>query len=83
MSNPRTPEERTQFIDDVAARLFEQFDSVQILVTFDEDGYTKSCFRGCGNFYARQGMAREFIQIDQARNQAKEIALELNGGNDD
>ncbi len=41
--------------------LGEHFASVQIMVSNNEDGNTYGIFRGCGDWYARQGLAHEFI----------------------
>ena len=56
-----------------AAALGEHFDAVQIMVSWQESGITRSLNRGCGNWFARQGMAREFITEDQSRTLAREI----------
>lgn len=74
-----TKEQTEQFVDDVAARLFEHFDSVQIMCSWSEDGYTKSINRGCGNYYARLGMAHDFISRDQSQTAAHEIAEAIEG----
>lgn len=47
--------------------LGEHFESVQILATFVEEGQTLRSFSGCGNWYARQGMAHEFINQEWRR----------------
>ena len=41
--------------------LGEHFESVQILATTVSEGQTLRSFSGCGNWYARLGMAHEFI----------------------
>ncbi len=62
-----TSEEVTNLIDSKVNQLAEHFDAVQILVSWPSDsGGTMSCYRGSGNYYARTGMARDFINRDQA-----------------
>lgn len=61
-------------ISQVAAQLGEHFDAVQIMVTRNVEAVTSACYRGCGNWYARQGMAHEFIQQDKAQIEAIELA---------
>jgi hypothetical protein len=76
-----TTPELEKLIEETAAKLGEHFDAVQILVTFPADGGgTAMVSRGTGNWYARQGMAQEFIGRDRAREQAFEIAERLKPG---
>lgn len=72
-----TGEESFEILSKEAKRLGEIFDHVQILVTWNEEGETKSNACGCGNWYARQGIAKEFIQRDLAQDQAIQIAEHL------
>jgi hypothetical protein len=58
--------------------LGEHFELVQILCSRTEEGWTQRCFWGSGNFYARLGMAHEFITEDAAQESAKQIADKLN-----
>jgi hypothetical protein len=67
----------TEILDLHAQAIGEHFENVQIMVTWNEGGITKSCFRGVGNWHARQGMAHEFINMDIAQENAKQIASEL------
>lgn len=70
-----TPDQLAELIDDAAHKLMEHFEAVQILVTYpDQQGGSCRLFRGRGNWYARQGMAHEFIQADRAQTEAHEIA---------
>lgn len=69
--------ENEKIIAEAAQKLGEHFDHVQVLVTWEEQGVSKSCFKGAGNWYARQGLAHEFINSDIARDAAKEIAEQL------
>lgn len=50
---------------------------VQVMVTWNEAGLTKSFNLGVGNWHARQGMAHEFISLDVAQGNAIEIAEKL------
>lgn len=72
-----TQAEAEKLLDDAVARLGEHFDSVQILASWNEEGLTLCCKRGVGNWYARQGMAHEFINADQAQETAHQIAQVL------
>lgn len=54
--------------------LKEHFDSVQILATWDEEGETRVMRPGFGNWYARQGMAQEFVEMDRCQAIASEVA---------
>jgi hypothetical protein len=78
-----TDTEREKLVDDALAVLSEHFDHVQILATWSEPGVTKDCFRGEGNWYARQGMCREFLSRDKAQVVAKEIGDVLNDEDED
>jgi hypothetical protein len=66
-------------VDKHVKELQEFFPDVQILVSWLEEGTknTIDCFRGGGNFYARTGMAREFLQRDASATQAADIRKEL------
>lgn len=63
--------------------LSEHADAVQIMVSWNEDCQTHDIQHGNGNWYARQGMAHEFITRDQARSNAYEIGKEINDDKDD
>jgi len=56
-------------------QLMEHCDAVQILATWtDLDRLeTVDCFKGNGNWYARQGMAHAFINRDRAQDIGQEI----------
>jgi len=71
-------------LDEKLREISEYFDAVQILGTFvDDDGDTVRVTRGFGNWYARQGVAREFLDMDAAQTTAYEIAKVLPGRDDD
>lgn len=64
-----------QILDQFLPKLMEHCDCVQVLVSFpSETGGTAHNFQGAGNWFARQGMAREFVNMDQAQTFATEIA---------
>lgn len=63
--------------DEVLLRLGEHFDSVQIMATTTEHEGTRTWFRGSGNWFARQGLAHEFINREQAQLTGKGVAIEL------
>lgn len=67
-------EQVNKMLDDAAAKLGEHFGAVQIMVTWDECGVTHAAKRGIGNWYARQGMAHEFINTDMAVENATQLA---------
>lgn len=77
-----TDEEVEALLSQFAGKLGELFDHVQIMVTWNEDGFTKAWYKGRGNWYARQGMAHEFIKQNEAQTQAKEIADHMNPPDD-
>lgn len=73
-----TAEAAAQLLQDAAHRLGEHFDAVQILASRTEGGRTFCSKRGVGNWYARQGMAHEFINEDVAQENAVQLAQALN-----
>ncbi len=70
-------------VDALVAQLSEHFEAVQIMASRPHKGGTRCIKRGCGNWYARQGMAHEFITDEQSRSQANEIAPLINPPTDD
>lgn len=78
-----SPEESERICDEAAEKLGEHFDAAQIMVTWSEEGQTH-CYRtGTGNWYARQGMAHEFISSDIAQDTARQIANEIREEDDE
>lgn len=59
-NNPIPSEE--QILDACVARLSEHYDAVEILVTRHDNGKTKATSKGSGNWYARYGMAAEYVE---------------------
>ncbi len=66
-------------VEDALGKLGEHFDAVQILCSRVEEKRqgTSSVFRGIGNWYARQGMAHDFIARDVAETNGREIAEKI------
>jgi hypothetical protein len=69
--------EANQMLLEVSSKLGEHFDSVQILASWNEEAITACSFVGCGNWYARQGMAKEFLEQDQAQLIGREVSRAL------
>lgn len=66
--------EQDPIIEQALRLLGEHFDHVQLLVSWDADSETRFIHSGCGNWYARQGMAHQFINSDMAQNVGHEVA---------
>ena len=76
--------EEEQIIDNAISVLMEHFDCVQVLVSrVDMDGNTSSHRRGSGNWYARLGMAHEFINAGVSQDAAERIAREISENPED
>jgi len=71
------PEEANSKVDAALMTLREHFEAIQILTTWTENGVCYSCNRGGGNWYARQGLAHEFIERDRAQEIGREVAEQL------
>jgi len=56
-----TREEAIQILEDAAARVYEHFDAIEILASWNEDAQTQFVHRGAGNVYSRIGMAQELL----------------------
>lgn len=72
-----TEREARDLIQQCLDRLGEHFDAVQILASYGDSGNTGCMTFGCGNWYARQGMAHEFINRDVAQENATQISQML------
>jgi hypothetical protein len=66
-----------QVVKECLHKLGEYFSDVQILATKMDGNQTDRCFLGVGNFYARLGMAHDFINNDNAKETAGQIAAVL------
>ena len=73
-----TGPEAQKLLQETARQLGEHFDSVQIMGAWDEGGFSYCSKAGVGSWYARQGMAHEFINADIAHEQAYQISQRLN-----
>lgn len=71
-------EELGKIVEDAAAKLGEHFEVVQILVSNSDGEGTRCIKRGVGNFYARLGMSREFVEQDSGEVLGSKIADALN-----
>lgn len=72
-----TDDEKEDYLRSVAVTLGEHFDHVQILVSWNEEALTKRFAAGTGNWYARQGLAHEFITRDVAQENAHALSKVL------
>lgn len=72
-----TNEEARRMVDEQAAKLGEHFEACQILVSWNENGETKSIYSGCGNWFARMGMLHEMIEDDKAMIQANRMSTKV------
>jgi len=67
-------EQLRRMAEEAAARLGEHASAVQILISLPAPGGgTVSIKKGVGDWYARQGLAHEFIMADQAQEIAHAI----------
>lgn len=66
-----------EMVDRHARELGEHFDAVHILCSHTDSDGTAHVSRGCGNWFARQGMAHEFIGLDRADEVATRVAQRL------
>jgi len=71
------PKQQEQLVIQHVNALMEHFDCVQILVSSSIPDGTSNVFIGGGNWFARQGMAHEFIRKDKAQTDAREISLAI------
>jgi len=81
MDTELTPDKQKELVRKHITALSEFFDSVQILVSNSSSIGTESVYLGSGNWYARQGMAHDFIHKDQAQTEAFELSAVINSEN--
>ncbi|MEZ5386480.1 MAG: hypothetical protein R3F13_13290 [Prosthecobacter sp.] len=74
MISDLTPDEMERIVQRHVDALMEYFECVQILVSNSSPEGTESVSKGAGNWYARQGMAQFFINLDRSETQAHKIA---------
>lgn len=74
-----TTDQAVALLDKMLAQLGEHFDSVQILTSrrHPQNTATQAITRGVGDWYARRGLAHEFIALDRADEVAQSIAKQL------
>lgn len=78
-----SPSEVRQLCERLSMELSEHVEHVQVMVSWNEEALTHRVFYGSGNWYARQGLAHEFIQKDIAQTNADEIASKLEKPDDE
>jgi len=69
-----TLQEQERVVRQHVDALGEFFDSVQILASNVTQIGTENVFTGSGKWFARQGMAHDFINRDRAQTEAHELA---------
>ena len=79
MKDPLNPEiaDLQSKVENFAQALAEHFDAVQILcsrVNPDGSCQTGMLYTGVGNWYARRGMAADFLETDNARTNAHALS---------
>jgi len=62
-----TNEQADQLVDQAVRQLSEQFDVVQILVSWPDQDGTKNIYQGSGNWFARQGMVQDFQEVSKSK----------------
>lgn len=72
-----SPEEQLKMLDRHLAELGEHFDAVEILATDTDGEGTSTLIRGIGNYWARIGLAHEFINRQERDDSAVKIAEEI------
>jgi hypothetical protein len=74
MTSDLTPEQMLDVVRPHVTALMEHFEAVQIHVSICTPNGTEHVNLGAGNWFARQGMAQDFINQDRAHTEANEIA---------
>jgi hypothetical protein len=75
-----TYEEAEKHLERLAADLGEHFDAIQIMVSWEKEGGGTYCTKkGFGNWFARQGMAHDFILANGAQEHAAALSAQLKG----
>ena len=70
-SGPEHTDHRDRAVECALSILAKQFPDVQLLCSYvNESGETAAIAKGFGNWYARVGMAREFMITDQANTES-------------
>lgn len=77
MISDLTPKQMQEVVQRHISGLMEHFEAVQVMVSICTPEGTEYVSMGGGNWYARQGMAHDFITKDRAHIEANEIAKHL------
>lgn len=72
-----TDKEMEKWLDAKTAELTEHFDAVQILASYTDETGTHFIKRGSGNWFARMGMAQDYLTTQNAQTGAEMISREL------
>lgn len=67
-------EEKNAILTKCLDILSEHFEAVQIMACDNEAGESKAFYRGAGIWYARMGMAHEFIENDRSQITARDLS---------
>lgn len=70
-------EEAYKRLEDAIMPLREHFEAIQIMSTWTEGGLCYSSYYGAGNWYARTGLAHQFLEKDKAQTFGKEVSRQL------
>lgn len=73
-------DQHLDIVDSAVNKLAEHFDVVLVMVSSSEGGDTFKICRGRGNWYARSGMAHDFLDKVKDEEAAIEIAKQLRAG---
>lgn len=68
-----SPEERRAEIEMCVHRLMEFADCIQVLASYTDSEGTHSCYLGAGNWFARTGMAHDFLERDESQTAANAV----------
>lgn len=72
--SPEELQRKADIVNKCISIMSEHFDAVQVHACFlTPENQTQRLSLGSGNWYARKGMAQEFLEMDQAQTVASEI----------
>ena len=72
-----TYEQKREIVDRHLSQLGEYFEAIEIMVSTSDPSGTETIIMGHGNFWARIGMAHEFINRNERQDAASEIAHKI------
>lgn len=78
MTSDLSPEQMQAVVQQHVTALMEHFEAVQVLVSISTPNGTEFVKLGAGNWFARQGMAHDFIDCDRAQTEARELSRAIN-----